>query len=123
MTEYHSPILRFRGELEDSRPGVLNGDMDRMKRDPGLKEPYPRTSKRKRRLASLVFRFRRIRKKRFKLLGVVMLALVAVFDYYAWRHLVYGELSLGLWIGFGMLAFLSIPVTFFGLIIAVVLLS
>jgi len=55
-------------------------------------------------------------------LGVVVLVVVGLFDYFAWRHLVYGQLSLGLWVGFGMLALLSIPVTFFGLIIAAVLL-
>ena len=51
-----------------------------------------------------------------------MLVLVGLFDYFAWRHLVYGQLSLGLWVGFGMLALFSIPVTFLGLILAVVLL-
>jgi len=45
-----------------------------------------------------------------------------LFDFFAWRHLVYGQLSLGLWVGFGLLPFLSIPVTFFGLIAAAVLL-
>jgi len=55
-------------------------------------------------------------------LGVVVLVVVGVFDYLAWRHLAYGELSFGLWVGFGMLALLSIPVTFFGLIAAAVLL-
>ena len=75
------------------------------------------------RLARLVFRWKRIRRKRFKLLGLVVLGLVGLFDYFAWRHIVYGELSLGLWIGFGLLAFLSIPVTFFGLIAATALLG
>ena len=51
-----------------------------------------------------------------------MLLLVGMFDYYALRHLVYGQLSVGIWVGFGVLALLSIPVTFFGLIIAAVLL-
>jgi hypothetical protein len=55
-------------------------------------------------------------------LGVGVLALVGYFDYFAWKHIVYGQLSLGLWVGFGMLALLSIPVTFFGLIAAAVLL-
>jgi hypothetical protein len=55
-------------------------------------------------------------------LGVGVLVLVGLFDYFAWRHLVYGQLSVGLWVGFGLLAFLSIPVTFFGLILAAVLL-
>jgi hypothetical protein len=55
-------------------------------------------------------------------LGVVVLVLVGLFDYFAWRHLAYGELSFGLWVGFGLLAMLSIPVTFFGLIAAAVLL-
>ena len=55
-------------------------------------------------------------------MGVVVLVVVGLFDYFAWRHLVYGELSVGLWVGFGMLALLSIPVTFFGLIAAAVLL-
>ena len=73
-------------------------------------------------LARVVSRFQRIRRKRFKLLGVVVLVVVGLFDYLAWRHLVYGELSFGLWVGFGMLAMLSIPVTFFGLIAAAVLL-
>jgi hypothetical protein len=69
-----------------------------------------------------VSRFTRIRRKCFKLLGITVLVLVGLFDYFAWRHLVYGELSVGLWVGFGMLALLSIPVTFFGLIAAAVLL-
>ena len=55
-------------------------------------------------------------------MGVVVLVVVGLFDYFAWRHLVCGELSFGLWVGFGMLALLSIPVTFFGLIAAAVLL-
>jgi hypothetical protein len=54
---------------------------------------------------------------------VGVLVLVVLFDYFAWRHLVYGQLSVGLWVGFGMLALLSIPVTFFGLIAAAVFLS
>ena len=73
-------------------------------------------------MARLVSRFKRIRRKGFKLSGVVVLVAVCLFDYFAWRHLVYGELSVGLWVGFGMLALLSIPVTFFGLITAAVLL-
>lgn len=73
--------------------------------------------------AGLVSRFKRVRRKRFKLLGICVLALVSMFDYYAWRHLVYGQLSVGLWVGFGMLAFFSIPVTFFGLIATAFLLS
>jgi hypothetical protein len=60
---------------------------------------------------------------RFKLLGVAVLAIIVLFDYYAWKHLVYGQLSVGLWIGFGMNALLSIPVTFFGLILAGILLA
>jgi hypothetical protein len=84
-------------------------------------EPYP-ASRPKLQLARLVFRWKRIRRKRFKLLGVVVIVVVGVFDYFAWRHLSYGELSFGLWIGFGLLAMLSIPVTFFGLIAATVLL-
>jgi hypothetical protein len=60
---------------------------------------------------------------RFKLLGVAVLAIIGLFDYYAWKHLVYGQLSVGLWIGFGMNALLSIPVTFFGLILAGILLA
>ena len=71
----------------------------------------------------LVSRFKRVRRKRFKLLGIAVLAAVGYFDYYAWKHLVYGQFSVGLWVGFGMLAFLSIPVTFFGLILAAVLLT
>ena len=55
-------------------------------------------------------------------MGVVVLVVVCLFDYFAWRHLAYGELSFGLWVGFGMLAVLSIPVTFFGLIASAVLL-
>jgi hypothetical protein len=74
------------------------------------------------RLARLVSRFGLIRRKRFKLLGAGVLVVVGLFDYFAWRHLVYGQLSVGLWVGFGMLALLSIPVTFFGLIAAAVLL-
>ena len=74
-------------------------------------------------MARLVSQFKRIRRKRFKLSGVVVLVVVGLFDYFAWRHLVYGELSLGLWVGFGMLALLSIPVTFFGLIVATLLMS
>jgi hypothetical protein len=79
-------------------------------------------SKPKFRLARPVSRFRRIRRKRFRLLGICVLALVGYFDYFAWRHLVYGQLSFGQWIGFGILPLLSIPVTFFGLITAVFLL-
>jgi hypothetical protein len=56
-------------------------------------------------------------------LGIGVLAVVGYFDYYAWKHLAYGQLSVGLWVGFGMPAFLSIPVTFFGLIVAAVLMS
>jgi hypothetical protein len=84
--------------------------------------PYPAPSRPKLPLARLAFRWKRIRRKRFKLLGICILGLVGLFDYFAWRHLVYGELSVGLWVGFGMLAFLSIPATFFGLIAASVLL-
>jgi hypothetical protein len=83
---------------------------------------YPPPSKSKLPLARLVVRWKRIRRKRFKLLGATVLVLVGLFDYFAWRHLVYGELSFGLWVGFGLLAMLSIPVTFFGLIAAAVLL-
>jgi hypothetical protein len=85
-------------------------------------ELYPAPSGPKLPLARLVFRWKRIRRKRFKLLGIALLAVVGLFDYFAWRHLVYGELSVGLWVGFGLLAMLSIPVTFFGLIAAAVLL-
>ena len=85
-------------------------------------EPYPAPSKPNLPLARLVFRWKRIRRKRFKLLGLSVLLLVGLFDYYALRHLVYGQLSVGIWVGFGVLALLSIPVTFFGLIIAAVLL-
>jgi len=85
-------------------------------------EPYPAPSKPKLPLARLASRWRRIRQKRFKLLGVGVLVLIGLFDYYALRHLVYGQLSVGIWVGFGVLALLSIPVTFFGLIIAAVLL-
>jgi hypothetical protein len=65
----------------------------------------------------------RWRRVRFKLLGAAVLAVIGCFDYYAWKHLVYGQLSVGLWIGFGMNALLSIPVTFFGLILAGILLA
>jgi hypothetical protein len=75
------------------------------------------------RLARLVFRWRRIRRKRFKVSGLVVLGLVGFFDYFAWKHIVYGQLSLGLWVGFGLLPFLTIPVTFFGLIVAAILMS
>jgi hypothetical protein len=80
-------------------------------------------SKPKLRSARLVSRFKRIRRKRFKLLGVGVLAFVGYFDYFAWKHIVYGQLSVGLWVGFGMLPFVSIPVTFFGLVAAVLLMS
>ena len=60
---------------------------------------------------------------RFRLVGVAVLVIIGLFDYYAWKHLVYGQLSVGLWIGFGMNALLSIPVTFFGLILAGILLA
>ena len=79
-------------------------------------------SKRKLRLVGLVSRWKRIRRKRFKFLGVCVLALVGFFDYFAWKHLVYGQLSVGLWVGFGLVPLLSIPVTFFGLIAGAVLL-
>ena len=80
-------------------------------------------SKRKLRLARLVSRWKRIRRKRFRFLGVCVLVLVGFFDYFAWKHLAYGQMSLGLWVGFGLLPLLSIPVTFFGLIAGAVLLS
>jgi hypothetical protein len=83
----------------------------------------PTLSKPKLRLARLVSRWKRIRRKRVKVLGIAVLVVVGLFDYFAWRHLVYGQLSLGLWVGFGMLALLSIPVTFFGLIVVVLLMS
>jgi hypothetical protein len=63
------------------------------------------------------------RRVRFKMLGGAVLAMIGLFDYYAWKHLVYGQLSVGLWVGFGMNALLSIPVTFFGLILAGILLA
>jgi hypothetical protein len=84
---------------------------------------YPPPSKSKLPFARLVVRWKRIHRKRFKLLGIAVLVVVGFFDYFAWRHLAYGELSFGLWVGFGMLAMLSIPVTFFGLILAVILLG
>jgi hypothetical protein len=65
----------------------------------------------------------RWRRVSLKLLGAAVLAMTVLFDYYAWMHLVYGQLSVGLWIGFGMNALLSIPVTFFGLIFAGILLA
>ena len=68
-------------------------------------------------------RKRGLRRIRIKLLGVLVLVLVGLFDYWSWRHLAYGQLSLGLWVGFGMLALLSIPVTFFGLVVAAILLT
>jgi hypothetical protein len=74
-------------------------------------------------LARLVSRWKRTRRKRFKVFGVGVLTLVGYFDYFAWKHIVYGQLSLGLWVGFGMLPFLSIPVTFFGLIAVVLLMG
>jgi hypothetical protein len=74
-------------------------------------------------MACLVYRWKHIRRKPFKVLGIAVLVVVGFFDYFAWRHLVYGELSFGLWVGFGLLAMLSIPVTFFGLIAAGVLLA
>lgn len=64
-----------------------------------------------------------LRRIRVKLIGVGVLVLVGLFDYYGWRHLAYGQLSIGLWVGFGMIALLSIPVTFFGLIVAGILFS
>ena len=73
-------------------------------------------SKRELRLARLVSSWKRIRRKRFKFLGVCVLVLVGFFDYFAWKHLVYGQLSVGLWVGFGLIPLLSIPVAFFGLI-------
>lgn len=68
----------------------------------------------------LVQRFRKIR---FKLFGVAVLVLVGVFDYYASKHLAYGELSVGLWVGFGIMGLLSILVTFFGLVVAAIFLA
>jgi hypothetical protein len=64
-----------------------------------------------------------LRRIRIKLLGALVLVLVGLFDYWAWRHLAYGQLSVGLWVGFGPLALLSIPVTFFGLIAAAIFLT
>jgi hypothetical protein len=66
--------------------------------------------------------FEGLRKLRVKLLGVGVLVLVGLFDYYASRHLVYGQLSMGLWVGFGIMGLLSIGVMFFGLIVAGILL-
>jgi hypothetical protein len=63
-----------------------------------------------------------LRRIRFKLLGFSVLVLVGLFDYYAWRHLAYGQLSVGLWVGFGIMGLLSIAVTLFGLVIAGILL-
>jgi hypothetical protein len=65
--------------------------------------------------------FEILRRIRVKLLGVGVLVLIGLFDYFAWKHLAYGQLSIGLWVGFGMIALLSIPVTFFGLIVAGIL--
>lgn len=59
---------------------------------------------------------------RIKLMGLGVLLLVGLFDYYASRHLVYGQMSMGLWVGFGIMGLLSIAVTFFGLIVAAILL-
>ena len=70
--------------------------------------------------ARLLERWRRVR---FKLLGAVVLAMIGSFDYYAWKHRTYGQLSVALWIGFGINALISIPVTFFGLILACILLE
>jgi hypothetical protein len=66
--------------------------------------------------------FEGLRKVRVKVLGVGVLALVGLFDYYASRHLVYGQLSMCLWVGFGIMGLLSIGATFFGLIVAGILL-
>jgi hypothetical protein len=66
--------------------------------------------------------FEGLRKVRVKLSGVGVLILVGLFDYYASRHLAYGQLSMGLWVGFGIMGLLSIGVTFFGLIVAGILL-
>jgi hypothetical protein len=62
--------------------------------------------------------FEGLRKVRVKLLGVGVLVLLGLFDYYASRHLVLGQLSMGLWVGFGIMGLLSIGVTFFGLVVA-----
>jgi hypothetical protein len=66
--------------------------------------------------------FERLRRVRFKLLGIGVLVSVGLFDYYAWKHLAYGQLSIGLWVGFGIMGLLSISVTFFGLVVAGILL-
>jgi hypothetical protein len=67
-------------------------------------------------------RTNRFRRLFAKLLGAGVLVLVGLFDFYAWKHLVYGEFSFGLWVGFGMMGLLSIAVTFFGLVVAGILL-
>lgn len=87
-----------------------------------MPEPSVVSSKPKLRLALGVSEFRQIRRKSFKLLGIAVLAVVSYFGYHAWKHLVYGQLSVSLRVGFGMLPLLPIPVTFFGLIIGTVLL-
>jgi hypothetical protein len=66
--------------------------------------------------------FERLRRVRFKLLGIGVLVFVGLFDYYAWKHLAYGQLSIGLWVGFGIMGLLSISITFFGLVVAGILL-
>jgi hypothetical protein len=66
--------------------------------------------------------FERLKRLCVKLVGIGVLLLVGLFDYYASKHLVYGQLSMGLWVGFGIMGLLSIAVTFFGLIVAGILL-
>ncbi|HEX9613274.1 MAG TPA: hypothetical protein VGA05_06645 [Candidatus Bathyarchaeia archaeon] len=54
-------------------------------------------------------------------MGVGVLVFVWLFDY-AWKHLAHGQLSVGLWVGCGMMCLLSISVTFFGLDVTGILL-
>ena len=60
-----------------------------------MPEPLVVPSKPKLRSARVVSRFRQIRRKRFKLMGIGVLAVVGYFDYYAWKHLAYGSVECG----------------------------
>jgi hypothetical protein len=53
------------------------------------------------------------------LIGCGLLFLLGLFDYWVWSSLIGSNLSqIGSVVGFGILALISIPATFFGFIIA-----
>ncbi len=56
------------------------------------------------------------------LIGLGVLALVGVFDYWVWSNLIHSGLGqIGALVGFGILALISIPVTIFGVLIGLLI--